>query len=110
MRNSDLIPISFALDCVYGVYDLAERKLETYHSKFGTLKEIQKNYEDICIKKKKNGKKGDNKKSEKKERKSPEKRDKKVGFDFVVEGEEKMKTQITLNPLPTSQGGDERAT
>lgn len=44
MRNSDLIPISFALDCVYGVYDLAERKLETYHSKFGTLKEIQKNY------------------------------------------------------------------
>ena len=52
MRNSDLIPISFALDCVYGVYDLAERKLETYHSKFGTLKEIQKNHEEIEQKKK----------------------------------------------------------
>lgn len=38
MRNSDKIPISFALDCVYGVYDLAERRLETYHSRLGTYK------------------------------------------------------------------------
>jgi hypothetical protein len=38
MRNSDPIPLSFALDCVYGVYDLAERKLESYHSRFGTYK------------------------------------------------------------------------
>ena len=44
MRNSDEIPLSFALDCVYGVYDLAERRLESYHSRFGTYKEIQKNY------------------------------------------------------------------
>lgn len=46
MRNSDEIPLSFALDCVYGVYDLAERRLESYHSRFGTYKEIQKNYEE----------------------------------------------------------------
>jgi len=36
MRNSDKIPISFALDCVYGVYDLAERRLESYHSKLSS--------------------------------------------------------------------------
>ena len=46
MRNSDLIPISFALDCVYGVYDLAQRKLESYHTRFGTYKELQKYYEE----------------------------------------------------------------
>lgn len=44
MRNSDLMPLSFALDCVYGVYDLAERKLESYHSKFSTYKELQKHH------------------------------------------------------------------
>ena len=71
MRNSDVIPISFALDCVYGVYDLAERKLETYHSKFGTLKEIQKNHEEHEKKKKKKSKKskGEKEKKEKKEEK-----------------------------------------
>jgi hypothetical protein len=45
MRNSDKIPISFALDCVYGVYDLAERRLESYHSRLSTYKEIVKNHE-----------------------------------------------------------------
>lgn len=44
MRNSDIIPISYALDCVFGVYDLAEKKLESYHSRFGTYSEIQKNF------------------------------------------------------------------
>lgn len=44
MRNSDLIPISYALDCVFGVYDLAERKLEAYHTRYGTISEIQKAY------------------------------------------------------------------
>jgi hypothetical protein len=46
MRNSDAIALSYALDCVYGVYDLAERMLESYHSRFGTYKEIIRNYED----------------------------------------------------------------
>lgn len=46
MRNSDTIPISYALDCVFGVYDLAEKKLESYHSRFGTYSEIQKNFEE----------------------------------------------------------------
>ena len=74
MRNSDMIPISFALDCVYGVYDLAERKLETYHSKFGTLKQIQKNHEEITNKKKQGSK---NKKQEKKQKKIKKKEQKK---------------------------------
>jgi len=38
MRNSDIIPMSYALDCVYGVYDLAERKMESYHTNLGTYK------------------------------------------------------------------------
>lgn len=38
MRNSDPLALSYALDCVYGVYDLAERMLESYHTRFGTYK------------------------------------------------------------------------
>ncbi len=44
MRNSDVIPISYALDCVFGVYDLAERYLETYFTKLATYGEIVRNY------------------------------------------------------------------
>jgi hypothetical protein len=36
MRNSEKIPISYALDCTFGDYDLAEKRLEIYYSKFGT--------------------------------------------------------------------------
>ena len=46
MRNSDVIPISYALDCVFGIYDLAEKKLESYHSRYGTYSEIRKNFEE----------------------------------------------------------------
>ena len=45
MRNSEKIPISYALDCVYGVYDLAERMLESYHTRLGTYKEIVRHHE-----------------------------------------------------------------
>lgn len=44
MRNNDRIPISYALDCVFGIYDLAENKLEAYYSKFSSYAEISKNF------------------------------------------------------------------
>lgn len=46
MRNSDQIPVSYALDCVFGIYDLAERKLDVYSSNKGSYSEIMKSYEE----------------------------------------------------------------
>jgi hypothetical protein len=74
MRNSDLIPISYSLDCVFGVYDLAERKLESYHTRYGTISEIQKAYEEYIArehrkkKEEKEGVKEGGKKEEPKEK------------------------------------------
>ena len=97
-----MIPISFALDCVYGVYDLAERKLETYHTKFGTYKQLQKNHEEIQLEKKKSSstkakekKKRDKEKWEKQEREKEDRKRK--------ENQEQT-TNISISPPPTSQG------
>jgi hypothetical protein len=84
MRNSDCIPISYALDCVFGIYDLAEKKLEAYHSKFGTYSEIQRNFEDFEAKERKKRKEERSKLA--KELDSPVKKD--------VKGEEKSEKAI----------------
>lgn len=52
MRIIDAIPISYALDCTFGVYDLAQKRLQAYHTKHGTLGQIQKAYEDYIAREK----------------------------------------------------------
>ena len=32
MRNSYKIPVCYSLHCVFGIYDLAEKRLESYHT------------------------------------------------------------------------------
>jgi hypothetical protein len=46
MRISDKIPMSYALDCVFGVYDLAEKRLEAYHSSVGTYSELRRSHKE----------------------------------------------------------------
>lgn len=46
MRNGAEIPISYALGCVYSLYDLAERKLEAYHTNYDSYPEVIRNYTD----------------------------------------------------------------
>jgi hypothetical protein len=95
MRNSNPIPITYALDCVYGVYDLAERKLETYHTRFSSFKEVQKHHEE-CLQAKLA--KGTDKKDKKSDKKKEENNDKK-------ERREDREATVTILPPPSPKNG-----
>ncbi len=46
MRNGAEIPINYALGCVYSLYDLAERKLEAYHTNYDSYSEVIRNFKE----------------------------------------------------------------
>lgn len=46
MRNGNEVPISYSLNCVYSLYDLAEKKLEVYNSNLDSISEVKNKFEE----------------------------------------------------------------
>lgn len=75
MRNGMKTPISYALGCVYALYDLAETKLEVYHTHLDSYNEIIKDFKEKTKNQKKT--KSEKKKALMEARRDPFKRDEK---------------------------------
>jgi hypothetical protein len=46
MRNGAEVPISYSLGCVYSLYDLAEKKLDVYHTNIDSYTEVMRTFEE----------------------------------------------------------------
>lgn len=53
MRNGAEVPISYSLGCVYSLYDLAEKKLDVYHTNIDSYTEVMRTFEERGIEKSK---------------------------------------------------------
>lgn len=40
MRNGAKIPIGYSVGCVYSLYDIAEKKLDAYHTNIDSYSEV----------------------------------------------------------------------